>query len=365
MDFVRVLIMIHINGRGGEIREMKLLKLVLYSLGLAAAFVLFDRLLFFGLREGATRFSNAQSAKQFPWKDPVGEGEGQVLILGTSRMNAASEDDILSSVLKRKVYKEASRGKFPRYNSLFYRYYREKFGIPSLVLYGPDYFIFAKESSNRVMATLGTQNSPGMMDPAGAMNPASPWLSRVSWLFRFKPKIDEFFTDLWSSDPQMEEGGERSIRSGGGARANPKKPRQSEGFVIVEKPPRWRRRIRGYQPFPGKEGRYLEGLLEDLQSDGVPVFLVFIPDYVGSNQTNFQQEKFKSDFRRLFARYKRTWVLDYNRPEKFDLDDPRLFFNGGWGASNCHLNDLGASLFSQAIAHDIRTILETGSASHR
>ena len=78
-------------------------------------------------------------------------------------------------------------------------------------------------------------------------------------------------------------------------------------------------------------------------------------------------DRLKADMgleKRLAAVRKKTWVLDFNLPEMFNLDDPQLFKNIGSGIVNCHLSKTGARLFSQKIAPDIQRILETGTTSH-
>ncbi len=349
----------------GEIRKNKLVRLALYGLGLTVSFVLFDRLLFFCFREGAARYYSSLHNDKLAWASPVGNGKGQILVLGTSRANLGFDADVLSSVLKEKIYEEAHIGDFPQYNYYFYRKYREKFGTPSLVIYGVDYFIFDKESSDSRLDRLEITAPWVKASPAQAVNPASPSLSRVSQLYHFKPKIDELFADLWSLGRNVEKEDEPPDDLLLAENVKPKALKEPQndmpGTLSDKKPRTWGKRR--YKPFPGKEGSFFLRLLEDLEKDGVPVCLVFIPDYKATNKTNFQQDKFKDDIRRLAAVRKKTWVLDFNLPEMFNLDDPQLFKNIGSGIVNCHLSKTGARLFSQKIAPDIQRILESGTAS--
>jgi len=256
-------------------RTHKLVKLALFGLGLAASFVLFDRLLFISLREGASRYFASVGKEGIRWRESVGEGEERILAVGTSRAHRGFRAEVLSSLLNKKVSKEAGTWRYPQFYYYLYQNYKKRFGTPNLFLYAPDYFMFEMESKNL----------------------------------------------------------ERIRRDG--------------------------------HAFPGKEGRFFERLLEDLENDGVPVFLVFIPDYIGTNETNFQQERFKRDIGRIAASPKKIRVLDYNRPEAFDLDDPGLFLDGGWGRASCHLNSKGALLFSRHMAEDIREILKADRRGQR
>ncbi len=350
-----------------ERRTRSRLELFLCGLGLAASFVLFDRLIFFGLRAGAARYYETFKADKLPWAGTVGEGEGRILVMGTSRAYRGIDEEILASVLNKKASNEARPGSYPEYNYYFYQNYKKEFGPPSLVIYGLDYFIFEKNSAGMQRVHPEVSSPLVKRDPEDVVNPASPWLSRVSRLYRFKPEIDEFFADFFSSG-----------RLDGDETGSPENPEtsaktdlpthQKRRFkiprgVTLRRPPQWPKRF--YNPFPGKEGPFLVRLLEDLGTDGVPVFLVFIPDYIGSYETNIEQDKFKDDIRRLSKARKNTLVLDFNRPDHFDLGDPRLFWNGGWGISNCHLNPQGAAVFTRKLALDITKALEAGFADHQ
>lgn len=344
---------------GERIPAVKIKKFVWGSLCLAVSFFLFDRVLSLGLRLGAAQYYASRKAQEFPWRKPAGAGIGQALILGTSRSNFGFDDDVLSAALNKSVYKEARAGGYPQYQYYFYQNYKKAFRPPSLVIYGLDYFIFEKDSSDLNLVRLMENVFWERMDLRRARNPASPWLSRVSWLYRLKPKTDEWLADLWNSLGKPEEGEENADQGSSPRRLLPRirrgRPRGVPREVIVDKPLSWDKRL--YTPFPGKEGFFLQRLLKDLDGNGVPVFLVFLPDHIGSNETNFEQEKFKKDIRRLAAGHPQVRVVDFNTPEKFNLKDFALYWNGGWGVTNCHLDDKGARLFSGLLAKEIRKIL--------
>jgi hypothetical protein len=352
---------------GQDIQTIKIKKFIWGSLCLAVSFFLFDRLLFLALRFGATQYYASLKVQEFPWRKPAGAGIGQILILGTSRSNFGFDDDVLSAVLNKKVYKEARAGCYPQYHYYFYQKYKKIFRPPSLVIYGLDYFIFENDSSDLNLVRLEETVFWERMNPRRAVNPASPWLSRVSWLYRLKPKTDEWLADLWNSlgkpDEREESAAKDSSPRHGLPRLRRGRQRGMPREVIVEKPLSWDKRF--YNPFPGKEGLFLDRLLGDLDGDGVPVFLVFLPDYIGSNETNFEQEKYKKDISRLATRHHKVHIIDFNTPEKFDLNDFDLYWNGGWGVTNCHLDDKGARLFTGQLAREIKKILKAGQTENK
>jgi len=330
----------------------KVIRGVGLGLILAVSFLALDRLLFLALREGMAGYYRSARADPMPWKTPYGLGQGQALVLGTSRTQNGLVNFVLSRALGMKVYKEAAPGHFPQYNYYFYSKYKQKFGKPALVIYGLDYFMFEKESHSLNLVRLDPSLAVKKISPRGSVNPNSPFLSRASWLFRMKPNIDKFLVDLTafdrvteSPDPDQEP-----------ERVRPNSDRAPEPLpkkrVLPRKPAVWHKRP--YGSFPGKEGAYFAQLLQELDRDSVPTFVAFIPEYIGSYETNFEHGKFRDDIRRLAEPLGFVAVLDFNRPEKFDLKNPDYFGDPiGWGISNCHMVDKGARVFSRALATEI------------
>ena len=68
-----------------------------------------------------------------------------------------------------------------------------------------------------------------------------------------------------------------------------------------------------YWPYPGKEGPYLKQLLEEWDRDGVTVLMVIIPDYIGTYETNFEQQKSLNDLRRLTRDHPNVHIYNLNR----------------------------------------------------
>lgn len=95
-------------------------------------------------------------------------------------------------------------------------------------------------------------------------------------------------------------------------------------------------------------------MLRELSSRRIATFLVILPDYVGTNATNYEQAAFKRDVRGLAARFASVSVLDFNTPEQAMLDDPSWFADGGWGFSNSHLSASGRRWLSLELAAAIR-----------
>jgi len=323
------------------------------SLGLfVLSFFVFDRLLLFGLRAGAARYYASLKADKLRSRHTAitGRGDGDLLIFGSSRARYAFGQDQLSSRLNKRVVKEAAAGRFPKFFYYFYMKYRTDNAKPKVILYGLDYFMFEKKSAPDELARLDKSIKLDSLNPADAVNPVSPLLSRLSWLFRKKPEIDGLFTQVLKLDAALQAEVTDRVDAG------PAGPTTYKFYTV--KPDRWQ--TRPYQPFPGVEGQYLEKLLTVLEEDGVPVFLVLIPDSVATNDTNFEQGKFKTEARALAARHKNAAVLDLNRPEVFDLNNTLLFNDGAWGRSNCHLTNRGMADFSRKLAVLIREARSQG-----
>jgi len=324
----------------------------LYTVLFVASFLVFDRLVFLGVRRGADRYyaSLGTTALQFSKGTFFGSGDGDLLIFGSSRARYAFAQDILSSRLNKRVVKEAAAGKFPKYNHYFYQKYRRTFPRPRAVIYGLDYFMFEKDSDSSELARFGRDIKLSALDPGGRVNPTSPLLSRVSSLYRMKPAIDRFLGDMMKFDRAAEDDDAAPVKKWPGRKKRLTAHRIRRTNTV--KPDSWQTRT--YQVFPGREGSYLLKLLSDLKNDAVPVFLVIIPDYIGANDTNFEQDKFKADIRSLAAPFENVRLLDFNRPDRFDLDDPKFFWDGAWGKSNCHLSLKGMLDFSGRLAAELK-----------
>jgi hypothetical protein len=190
-----------------------------------------------------------------------------------------------------------------------------------------------------------------MLNP-GKANYRSPALfSRFSLLYLLKPEIDEFFNDFLGQDLENESNkAEPGLEKMQSSAMKPERP-----GLVIQPPLHWKRRT--YQRFPGIEGQDFLKLLQELSTRRIVTFLVILPDYVGTNATNYEQDAFKKDLRALAGRFRSVFILDFNTTENFVLDDPNLFSDGGWGRVNSHLSNIGCRIISRKVASAIKSQL--------
>ena len=327
-------------------------------LAFSVSFLAFDRVLFTAVRASARHYYASLGQDDYKFRASFGKGDGDLLIFGTSRTYCGLAPYILSNQLKKRVILEAESGKSPKYFFSFYRRHRKSFPLPKLVLYGLDYFMFDRRSSPAQLARLGQNIKLEAMNLVLAADNRSSLLSRISWLYRKKPDLENYLVDLLRLERE-------SALEGESENAPDKTPGQKQagggdvsagGADRAVRPKTWP--TFKYKPFPGVEGIYLEQLLAVLEHEDVPVFLLLIPDYVGTNETNIEQDKFKADVQTLAARHRRVFVLDFNRPGRFNLNDPQLFVDGGWGGANCHLSIPGKVIFTRRVVQAIKQALK-------
>lgn len=266
------------------------------------------------------------------------------LVLGTSR----TEEAILPVLLEvearprvLRVFKEASQGKGPRYQLQFYRLFKKHAGRPRLVVLGIDYFVYSIESDRRWLSRF---SQAGAWQPP----PARPAPLR---LLQRKHQHDSFFNDLIGD---LNDRAGRRVAPGSdlfeqsrryrGASADPDR-------LVIEEPPSYKRRP--MPRAPGVEGQDVERLLAETGADGVRMVLVSLPDHIGSYRTNVEIPMFHAHLQELSRRHPHVSVLIYNDPARFDLDDPSLFLDGGWGRTNSHLSSWGATELTRRLARDL------------
>lgn len=331
------------------------LRIAAGALLLGAFFLFFDRLFFAVLKSAVGHYYTSLAVKTFPAKESRGGGTGEALVFGSSRTRQAVDYAQLSAILNMRILVEAQAGIFPRYGYYFYEKFRRTRGRPRLVIFGLDYFEFEKESSLRFFIKLDGGVNLDILDPEGAINPASPGFSRLSWLYRLKPKIDDFLMDALRFE--RAEAGIDAVDPKSSPRNDPDSA-ESDSDPPTAIGSGAQPLKRQYQPFPGVEGRFLKALLDDLESEGIPSFLVIIPDHVNTNAVNFQGDLFRRDMQALASRFKYTRLLDFNLPEKFPLHDPTMFQEGGSVRSNCHLSAKGSKIFSDLLAREVKSALK-------
>lgn len=307
-------------------------------------FLLFDRLLFLGLREWAFRFYGGRFDEAAAQERGRAYEKYQGLVFGSSRAQQALDARAIGRSLGLRLRSKAGGGRFPASNLLFFRRQQAHLDRLRLVVYGVDYFMFAHRSSPAKMARLRRAGRREVLDPGGSALPAGALSPRLSLLLAAKPGIDGFVGDLARRRRRGETDGDDEAESAAGRPALT--PRPAGAF-----------RRRDYRRFPGEEGREFARLLAELSRRRVLVFLVFLPDHAGTNATNHEQRAFKADIERLARRFPGAHCLDFNTPQRFDLLDAGLFQDGGWGRSNCHLSERGRRLLSERVAAELRRFL--------
>jgi len=271
------------------------------------------------------------------------------LILGTSRSYEGIHPYYLEKVLDHKIFKEAFQGKGPKYFYYFYQLYKKYAGVPKIVIYGVDYFIYNITSDPMWMSRFHIDHQQESIDIF-----SSPLL-----LLKHKKKIDNFYNNLLIHI--QESGNNDSDKDAfqdfikihdyrGNDMPNSKKKLVSKRFK------KFRRGF--YFRYPGVEGEFLMKLLEEWQKDNVTVFLVALPDYFGTLKTNFKMRKFVAHLRRLEQKFNNLVFLNYDRFAKFPLRNKNYFLDGGFGLTNSHLSMKGAKLFNSFLGEDIKKYLD-------
>jgi hypothetical protein len=221
--------------------------------------------------------------------------------------------------------------------------YKKHAGVPKVVIYGVDYFIYTVKSDPRWLSQFQNANK----------GPKINFFSSPLLLLENKKKMDNFQNNILIRlqeekvprdnkqyfkdfiDIQEHMGGE-----------NPGKK------LISKEPPEY---LRQYFPLPpGEEGDYFMKLLDELDRDDVTVILVALPDYYGSFKTNFQMREFINQLKSIRPKYKKLFIYNYNRPDQFPLDNPDYFIDGGYGMTNSHLSISGAKVFDEMLCEDIK-----------
>jgi len=308
-------------------------------------FILFDHLLFFIITQTENRlFRDTQFAPAF---DEYVRGKNYTtLIFGTSRTYEGIHPHYLSQAFNQDVYKEAQFGKGPKYNYIFYQFFKKHAGIPRVLIYGVDYFIFNIKSKKRWLSRFD-------MSAWERKN----YLSAGPMLLRHKQEIEDFISHAlarlgeWLGQ-QVDQGpalGFVALQKYIGVDLKHKD-------LVARRPPRFMRY--GYKRYPGLEGEYFMKLLEECERDGVQVVLVLLPDYFGTYMTNFRKKLFVKNIEEITQRFDNLSIYNYNLPDKFPLKNEDFFLNGGFGHTNSHLSSQGAKYLCRLFIDDIRHLYE-------
>lgn len=304
--------------------------------------ILFDRGLFFLI---STLKTNVYKKNKFEkrFENYLKENQFSTLIFGTSRTYEGIHPYYFETEIGQKAFKESFQGKGPKYFYYFYQLYKKYAGVPKVVVYGVDYFIYNITSDDRWLARFKNLIPKGNID----------YFSPALLLVKYKKTIDEFFNNLLillkeKDDPDDSENYYDDfilMQEYTGAILPGKGP-------VATRPDTYIRQF--FFRFPGKEGHYFEKLLEEMDRDGVKVILVGLPDYFGTYKTNFERRDFILDLKRWERKYKNVFFYNYNRSFKFPLERKAYFLDGAYGLTNSHLSKIGAEAFNKILIKDLR-----------
>ncbi|UCH97674.1 MAG: hypothetical protein JSV88_12720 [Candidatus Aminicenantes bacterium] len=312
---------------------------------------LFDRGLFYLITTLETKFySKNKFEKRF--EKYVKDKTFTTLIFGTSRTYEGIHPCYIEKELGQRVFKETFQGKGPKYNYYFYKLYKKYAGIPKMVIYGVDYFIYNITSDTKWMARFETEVPKEHVG----------YFSGPLLLVKYKNRIDNFHNNLLIRLKEKEDldAGEESVRDFiaihqySGLEVPKEKKKLVSKYIRNHKLQRYRR-------YPGIEGEYFMKLMEEWHQDKVTVILVVLPDYFGTYRTNFERKVFALHLKRLEWKYKNVFFYNYNRPQYFFFLRNRDYFNdGGWGQTNSHLSKTGAQVFNKILAKDLKKHFASG-----
>ncbi|MBN2346383.1 MAG: hypothetical protein JXO51_08315 [Candidatus Aminicenantes bacterium] len=303
---------------------------------------LFDRLLFLAIRGVEERFYKGVSANGLEEKFAAVRDKDQyeVLILGTSRTFDGVHPCYIEKDLGVKSFKEAFVGKGPMYNYFFYQQYKKHLGVPRVIIYGVDYFLFNVTSDRQWMKRFPADIADARYFRGGPL-----------LLLANKPRIDEFcnaFLNRFKADVANDS---NYLLERNPARMETYRGVVSPGTIDASEPTRFRR-VRFF-PFPGKEGEFFLRLLKEAQRDKVQVLLVALPEFIGTYRTNYNHRRFHRVFRYFSRALDNVFFYNYDLPERFDLSRLDFFIDGGYGKTNSHLSSVGAERFHRLLIRDL------------
>lgn len=306
-----------------------------------SALFLFDRALFFLIHTFESSFYS-RSGFEDQFRRYVADKHFDVLILGTSRAYEGLHPAYFEETFGVKAYKDTFQGKGPKYNYYLYRMYKKYAGVPKVVVYGVDYFIYTIESDPRWLSRFEQDIAGENID----------YWSSPLLLLKYKKRIDTFSNNLLILFNQPEPREEKKDEFEEYTRLQEYTGISPEKKNLVSR--RKGRFLRQLFPHPpGREGHYFFQLLEQLKQDGVTVVLVLLPDHIGSYKTNFQRSDFVHHLRTLQRTHKNLHIYNYNRPQQFPLDNDFYFIDGGYGHTNSHLTREGARELWRSLSKDL------------
>jgi len=321
-------------------------KVLLDLLAFCALFFLFDRLFFMLIQYGEASFYKHYSPYSLNDKFARIENkdEYQVLIFGTSRTYDAIHPGYIRKQLGIKAFKEAFVGKGPMYNYYFYQEYKKSMGVPRVVIYGLDYFLYNVTTARHWMQRFNQ----------GVVNDLY-YKRGISKLLANKAIIDNFCNTVLNNLQQDPEHNQNLLIERDIFQMESYLGKDNLGDMDTDKLPQYK--LYYFFVYPGEEGVYFSRLLEELHRDKVTVLLVSLPEYVGTYRSNKSHRLFRRTFRAYQNKFANVHFLDYNRLKKFDLKNTAYFIDGGYGKTNSHLSRAGAEILNRMLIEDLRQYL--------
>jgi hypothetical protein len=315
-------------------------------LGFILLLFLCDRLLFVLIRKAESSYYKQNTTYSLHDKFAMinKKSDYRILIFGTSRTYESIHPLYIKNQLGIKAFKEAFVGKGPMYNYYFYQEYKKQMGIPRVVIYGVDYFMYNITTSRSWMQRFNMDVIDSLYYQRG-----------LSMLLANKGKIDSFCNTLLNNLQNDLNRVEHAQIEQDNVLMENYLGADGAGDVVTQEPPQYDT-VYFFQ-YPGQEGVYFARLLEELHRDKVTVLLVSLPDYIGTYRTNKFHRKYLRAFRYYQRIYDNVHFLNYNQIEKFDLANPSYFFNGGYGKTNSHLSRSGAEILNRMLIADLRQYL--------
>jgi hypothetical protein len=316
-----------------------------YAIVFILSLLVFDRGLFYLIRAEEKKIYKKKDFKLlFQHKRDFNKqflelpkGTYNTLIMGSSRTHRGIHPHYIYKRLGQKAFKIARAKAQPKFDFFFYKEYKKYAGIPQVVIYGVDYFIFRLKTNPDYLQYLHREED---------RKPNNGILLLIS----NKDRIDAFFTN-------MVEKWNRPTRSD---THSPRHSQVIDPFIgygkqeLLDEGSPSRFETFEYAPYPGVEGTWFFKSLKEFEKDGVKVVLVFLPEYIGTYKSNFQQEAFIKDIGQLVKPFRNVFIHNYNRPGKFPLSNADYFLDGGYGKTNSHLSLEGARVFNRMLSKDLK-----------
>jgi len=329
-------------------------KVLVELLGLCALLFLFDRLLFMAIQHVEASFYTHYSPYSLNDKFAGIENKEQyrILIFGTSRTYDAIHPYYIKKQLGVLAFKEAFVGKGPMYNYYFYHEYKKNMGIPRVVIYGVDYFLYNITSERHWMQRFSKDIVKDLYRKPG-----------ISLLLANKAGIDSFCNTVLNNLLENPNHNKNVLIERDISRMEGYLGKSSMGDIAAEEPPHYDKYF--FFPYPGQEGVYFSRLLEELHRDKVMVLLVSLPEYEGTYRSNKSHRIFRRAFRLFQRKFANVRFLNYNHAATFDLANTKYFIDGGYGKTNSHLSLSGAKILNRMLIDDLRKSLNENEIQKR